>query len=192
MKRYAIAALAAAFCSAAAVAQDSKPVAPVAPVKQEAVKPAAKAVKTDKAVKPAAKAKAEAAPATEAAKTPASGAISIEKMVTASSIENKDASGESTSFATGTDKVFCWMKISGPTGETVKHVWYAEGKRVAEVPLALKYSTMRTWSQKTVWPGSWKVEAVDSTGVVLSTVEFTVAQGEKAPKAEKAAAPVTK
>jgi len=207
MKKYAIAALAAALCSAAAIAQDSTAAAPAAtaPAKQEApakaTRPAKKAkaaktetkaadpVKTD-AVKPAdpkpAAGKAEAAPA-ETAKAPATGDITIEKMVTAAGVENRDATGEATDFAAGTDKVYCWMKISGPVDSAVKHIWYADGKKVDEIALTLKYATMRTWTIKTVWAGSWKVEAVDANGNVLKTAEFTVAAGEKAPKAGKTA-----
>jgi hypothetical protein len=42
----------------------------------------------------------------------------------------------------------------------IKHVYYWEKKKVATVSLKLKYSSMRTWSQKTFKPdqtGTWKV-----------------------------------
>ena len=59
---------------------------------------------------------------------------------------------------------------------TVKHVWTADGKKEAEVSLDVKYPAVRTWSSKSVWPGSWKVEAVDEKGTVLASKEFTVAK----------------
>ena len=71
-----------------------------------------------------------------------------------------------------------------PVPATLKHVWYADGTKEAEVALDIKYPSMRIWSSKSVRPGSCKVEAVDDKGPALSSKEFTVAK-ESAPVARR-------
>src|SRR5439155_16212308 len=105
---------------------------------------------------------------------------------------NKEISGEAAQFDGSTTRVYCWTKVtSDQAPATLKHVWSADGKQEAEVPLEIKYTSMRTWSSKNVWPGSWKVDAVDDKGSVLASKEFTVTKesAQTTPAAPAKAAP---
>lgn len=142
-------------------------------------------VRADDTTPPAA---APAAPvASQPAATPAAN-IKVEKIAVGSAIDNKEISGEAAQFAASVGRVYCWTKVTtDQTPVTIKHVWSADGKQEAEVPLDIKYDSMRTWSSKTVWPGSWKVDVVDDKGSVLSSKEFTVSKEE--PPAAQTGAP---
>jgi hypothetical protein len=48
--------------------------------------------------------------------------------------------------------------------------------------LNVKGSPWTTWSQKTVWPGEWKVELKDESGAVIETKNFSVSK-DMAPEA---------
>jgi hypothetical protein len=107
-------------------------------------------------------------------------------MAVGTAIDNKEISGEAAQFPETVERLYCWMKVSADqTPVTLKHVWYVDGQKEAEVPLDIKYASMRTWSSKSVRPGSWKVEVVDDKGTVLSSKEFTVAK-ENAPAVKTA------
>ena len=101
--------------------------------------------------------------------------IQIEKMVIGTAIDNHELTGAAQEFNASVSRLYCWTKVNAQEVPTsITHVWYADDKKEAEVPLNIKSSSMRTWSSKSVWPGQWKVEAVDGAGNVLSSVEFTV------------------
>ncbi len=76
-------------------------------------------------------------------------------------------------------KIYTWMKVSGvKPSKAVKHVYYWEGAVIATVKLKLKYTSMRTWSQKTFKPlqalGKWKVVITTEEDEVITVKEFTV------------------
>ncbi len=126
-------------------------------------------VRAEEAAKPT----TPAAPAAVA--VPAASSIKVEKIAVGTAIDNKEISGEAAQFPGSVGRVYCWTKVTAdPTPTTVKHVWSADGKKEAEVSLDIKYASARTWSSKSVWPGAWKVEVMDSQGTVLSSKEFTV------------------
>lgn len=99
----------------------------------------------------------------------------VEKIVVATAVESREPVGESKEYDSSIEHVYCWMKISVKNVPmTVTHVWYAGDKKELEVPLTLRYSSTRTWSQKRVWPGKWRVDVVNDAGEVLSSVNFIV------------------
>ena len=101
--------------------------------------------------------------------------IKVEKIVAATSVENREPVGENSEFAASVGNVYCWTKITAATvPATIKHVWYFGDKKVFEQSLNLIFASTRTWSSKSVKPGSWKVDATDDAGAVLSSVSFTV------------------
>jgi hypothetical protein len=102
-------------------------------------------------------------------------ALTVEKIVTATGVEQREAVGESKEFEASAGKVFCWTKIKAQTPPVqIKHVWYADGKQVFSQTLELKNPSNRTWSWKNIHPGDWKVEVTDEGGTVLSSIEFKV------------------
>jgi|GEM_PF-6983130 len=174
MNNFAVAAIAMLFCAGIASAQNStetKTAASQAKSAASEAKNAATQGNTAAAESKTADNQGKSAPA-EAAVS----GLKVEKMVAAAGVTDKEPAGENTAFAAGTTEVYCWMKVSGATEETVTHIWYSGGTKVASIPLKIAHNPMRTWSSKIIWAGNWKVEAVDSKGSVLSTVEFTVAK----------------
>jgi len=107
--------------------------------------------------------------------------IKVEKIVTAAAVESREPVGETAAFDKTTPRVYTWTKIAAEqTPLKIKHVYYADEKKVAEVELTVNSSPYRVWSSKTVWPGNWKVEVTDEAGTVLATTEFTVSDARSA------------
>jgi hypothetical protein len=115
------------------------------------------------------------AAAQEKSEKAASQDLKVEKIVVATSVENREPVGESKEFEASVGTVYCWTKITASTTPAaIKHVWYLDGKKVFEIPLEINFPSTRTWSSKTVWTGNWKVEVTDDAGTVLASVAFTV------------------
>ncbi len=84
---------------------------------------------------------------------------------------------ESDSFPVDVGEVWCWTRVSGAEGITIKHVWLRDGVEMAEVPLEISGNSWRTYSSKTIppyWSGDWRVEVRDEIGNVLASQDFTV------------------
>lgn len=115
------------------------------------------------------------AAAQEKSEKAASQDLKVEKIVVATSVENREPVGENTEFEALVGTVYCWTKITASTTPaTIKHVWYLDDKKVFEIPLEINFASTRTWSSKTVQTGNWKVEVTDDAGTVLSSIGFTV------------------
>ena len=101
--------------------------------------------------------------------------LKVEKIVVATSVDNREPVGENTEFAASAGNLYCWTKISASTTPaTIKHIWYMGDKKVFEQSLDLKFASTRTWSSKAVKAGSGKVDVTDDAGAVLGSVSFTV------------------
>jgi len=99
----------------------------------------------------------------------------VEKIALGTSVESKELVGEATEFDVSVGRIYCWTKIIAQNvPATIKHVWYADGEKAAEVSLNIKYPSTRTWSSKAVWAGKWRVEVVSETGETLTSTDFTV------------------
>ena len=112
--------------------------------------------------------------------------IQVEKIALGTGLESRELVGESTEFDVSAGRVYCWTKIASenvPT--TIKHVWYADAEKAAEVPLNVKYPSTRTWSNKAIWAGKWRVDVVSEAGEVLTSADFTV-KAQPAPTAPAA------
>lgn len=109
------------------------------------------------------------------AQAPAAPAVTVEKMVAATGIKDREPVGVAAAFDAGLFRVYCWSLVKAETVPTaIKHVWSVDGKKVSEIPLNINFPRTRTWSNKAVRAGNWKVEAVAEGGEVLSSVQFTV------------------
>jgi hypothetical protein len=99
----------------------------------------------------------------------------VEKISIATSVELKEPVGVATEFDASVVKVNCWMRIAcADIPKEVKHIWYLENEKQLEVPLTVKFPSMRTWSTKNIRPGTWRVEVVDESGAILGQTTFTV------------------
>ncbi len=108
--------------------------------------------------------------------------LQVEKIAVGTAIESRELSGAAAEFDASMTRLYCWTKVtaSNPPSK-IKHLWYADGKKEAEVALDINYPAARTWSSKNVWPGPWKVEVTDEAGAILSSVEFAVKAAVSAP-----------
>ncbi len=103
-------------------------------------------------------------------------AVAVGSMVFCTAVENREAVGESATFAADAGTVCCITRITGAAGESkVTHVWYAGDEEVSRVELPVRAASWRTWSCKSITtPGTWRVEVQDSGGKVLQSGTFTV------------------
>lgn len=125
---------------------------------------------------------AQVEPAAEKPESP----VKVEKIVTAAAVDKKEPVDETAAFALGTPRVYTWTKITAETTPArIKHVYYAESKKVSEVELSVNSSPYRVWSSKAVWPGNWRVDVTDENGTVLASLDFSVS-GEAAAQPAKA------
>jgi hypothetical protein len=102
--------------------------------------------------------------------------VKIEGLKFGTGIENNDITGEAASFPAATEKVYCWLKVTGAEGQTIKVKWYHNGEFMNDVDLDIKYASMRTYAYKTIYSntGDWKVEVLSAAGEVLQAATFKV------------------
>jgi len=103
-------------------------------------------------------------------------AVKIEKLAVGTNVDKRELVGESTTFSSDTSRVYVWTRVvevsTIPT--TVDLVFYFNDKKVDDIKLDIKGVPFRTWVIKTVFPGNWKVDLIDSEGNVIATSEFKV------------------
>lgn len=101
--------------------------------------------------------------------------LAIPESGVGSGVEERALVGISDHFVTG-DQVWFWTRVTGGAdGDRIRHVWLKDGEEMLSVGLTLGGSHWRTWTRKTLHPGSegdWKVEARDEAGNVLATAVF--------------------
>lgn len=106
--------------------------------------------------------------------------IRVEEIISCSSVENKQYRSPKMEFSLAQDAApKIWMKvISENPPFTLTHVYYCNGRKYCEVPLAIRYHRMRTWSHVTLrlpeHIGKWRVEVIDESGAKLDQIEFVV------------------
>lgn len=102
--------------------------------------------------------------------------IAVEAMKFGTGVESNEVTGEAASFPANVDKVYCWVKVTGAQGKTLKMKWYLGDKLLSDVPLEITYNSMRTYSYKSIFgnSGAWRVDVVDDAGTVVHSGQFTV------------------
>jgi len=104
--------------------------------------------------------------------------FSIKRMVMSESVADREPVAINESFSAATEKVYCFLEAVNIEEDTsISFVWYHNDQEMARVSLPLvKGKRWRTFSSKKIagLKGEWKVELLDSFGVVLNTVSFQV------------------
>ena len=99
-------------------------------------------------------------------------------------IVDRELEGRSDNFDEGT-QVWFWTRVVGAeSGDGIRHVWLQGGEERLTVELGVDGSPWRTYSSKTMHPGSvgsWTVEARDREGQVLARQTFECAPRSAAP-----------
>jgi cytoskeletal protein RodZ len=124
--------------------------------------PVPEAVSSEKAVAPAIE--VERRDASQVAR------LSIASSGVGTAVVDRELVGQSNTFPVGAGVVFWTLVTGGHAGDTVRHVWIHEGRVVASVALRVGSPHWRTYSRRSLDPGSegeWIVEARDARGRVL-------------------------
>jgi hypothetical protein len=138
-----------------------------APAAGEAARPAS----------PPAQAAPAAQPGTTPAAEPKAGGPAVADAKLGTAVVDREPEGVADSFKSDVGKVYCWTKVTGAEGTDIAHVWYKGDEKMAEVKLAVKYPSMRTWSAKTIpadGTGDWRVDVVAADGTILQSLAFKV------------------
>ncbi|MBL7959834.1 DUF2914 domain-containing protein [bacterium] len=104
------------------------------------------------------------------------GGLIIEDLKFGTGVEKSEIVGEATTFSAATDKVYCWVKVTGGDGKSITLKWYYNNTFMNDVLLEIKSNSMRTYAYKTIAgnQGDWRVEIVGSSGAVLQAASFIV------------------
>src|SRR3989337_579487 len=103
--------------------------------------------------------------------------IFVEEAAVATSIKDLVPEGVAEPFPSNVGKLYCYSLVMNGQGASIIHKWYYEEDLVAAIPLAIKYPSHRTYSVKTIFPGTkgeWRVEVTKEDGTILKTVKFKV------------------
>jgi hypothetical protein len=101
----------------------------------------------------------------------------VTEAVICTSVEQREPKGAGETFSADVGQLYCFTRIEGAAGTTIKHAWYWQDAVQREIPLSIGGSPWRTWSQKNIQPmqtGAWRVDIVAEDGTVLKSVKFTV------------------
>lgn len=104
--------------------------------------------------------------------------LRIDHSLSCRGVRARECSQPQASFAPH-ERPHVWtIVLAQSTPQVLTHVWYHEGRKYCEVPLAIEHPRTRTWSTVSlrgpVHLGSWKVEIVTEDGTVLDSVAFSV------------------
>lgn len=107
--------------------------------------------------------------------------LQITKAVMARSVDQREPSGEATTFPRDVGQVVCFTQVDAPADSVLYHVWRHGTTLHAKVQLAVQQGSWRTWSRKRIhpsWTGEWTVDIEDESGKVLKTLTFTIGGAE--------------
>jgi hypothetical protein len=122
------------------------------------------------------------------ASAPATGdsGIAVSDSGVGTAVVDRELEGAGDSFPEGI-RIWFWNRVvGGVEGDRIVHVWLRDGGEVHSIELELGGPDWRTWSYKTLHPGSvgsWAVEARDTDGAVLARHEFRCVPAEETPPA---------
>lgn len=89
------------------------------------------------------------------------------------SVVDRTLSGAAESFPAGTEKVFCFARVSNiPVDGQIEFVWLKGDAEQARVAQTVRSSPYRTWSSKNLGAdgaGDWRCEIVHDGKVIQST-----------------------
>ena len=104
--------------------------------------------------------------------------FSVERLVVAADIQNREPIGIAETFSASTDMVYCFLETTNIKQDTqVTFKWYYEGKEIHSYEMPLKKGDRwRTFTYKNLYgqKGTWEVAVKDASGETVKTVSFTV------------------
>jgi hypothetical protein len=104
--------------------------------------------------------------------------LEVVRDVVTTGIVNREPVDDTSGFPPSMEALYYFTEVRGAgTPTQITHIWYYQDRQMAEVPLSVDGPRWRTWSSKRIlenWVGSWRVEAVDADGNVLSSQSFDI------------------
>jgi len=104
--------------------------------------------------------------------------FSVERLVAAADVQNREPVGIAETFPATTEMVYCFLETTNITEDThITFQWYYEGEEIHAYEMPLKKGDRwRTFAYKNLYgqKGTWKVAVKDSVGETVKTVSFTV------------------
>lgn len=104
--------------------------------------------------------------------------LTVSRATFCEDIEEREPVNSAESFPATIEQVYCFAEIQGAEpNTTVKHIWYYEGEKVAEIDMVINGPRWRTYSYKTITPdmkGKWGVEITDSESRVLKPLSMEI------------------
>ena len=102
-------------------------------------------------------------------------------------VENRTPVEGGTSFPADVGRLFCFTDVRNAQKATqIFHRWYVGETLVDEIPMTVKGSRWRCWSEKTIlrsWMGACRVEIVTEEGGVIGEMSFGLEEAD-APRTE--------
>jgi len=101
--------------------------------------------------------------------------LSIKQAGLGTGVENRSLIDAGNTFEEGSKIYFLTWVVGGKTGDSVNHVWIHQEEEKFRIELNVDGPSWRTWSSKTLYPGSagnWIVEAHDKFGKLLYSIPF--------------------
>ncbi len=101
----------------------------------------------------------------------------VEKITMCEEVVDREPVNEKSTFAEG-EVAVCWLKIvDAPVGDSISVEWYLKDELMYTNRLALKYASMRTYANKTLYQaGNWRVVVKSDNGVALASKEIVAAK----------------
>ena len=106
------------------------------------------------------------------------GSLKVVRDLVTTDVIKREPVNDGMVFSATMGPVFYFTEVKGAGTPTyIAHIWYYEGRQMAKISLSIEGPRWRTWSSKRMledWRGSWRVEAVDPDGKLLSSQTFEV------------------
>lgn len=105
-------------------------------------------------------------------------AFTVERLVIAESVQDREPVNVTEKLSAGTENAFCFLEARSIAQDTeAVFVWYRNNEVVAKVMAPLgQGQRWRTYSSKKLngQAGDWRVEVQDKDGNIMDTVNFIV------------------
>lgn len=105
-------------------------------------------------------------------------ALEVSEAVITTQVSDRAPVDAIQTYPASVERLYCFTRVTGAGEETsIAHVWYLRGIEMSRIELPVRSGDWRTWSSKTIFPGSagdWRVDVLDAEGKLLKTVVFTL------------------
>ncbi|MBZ0269456.1 DUF2914 domain-containing protein, partial [bacterium] len=102
----------------------------------------------------------------------------LARLAVCEDVQERAPVGESERFPSSVGRLWCFTKVVGADAPArIFHRWYVGDRLVDEIPITVKGSSWRCWSNKGIqanWDGPCRVEILTEAGDVLGSRSFVL------------------